>query len=216
MPGSKKTQIDILYEDKDIIAVFKRSGLLTIATDDGNLNNLYHYVREYANRKRQRVFVVHRLDRDTSGIVIFAKSIEMKKILQSAFEDRKVYRKYEAVVREDVELGTKNKVVQYLLRDERSGKTYATKNRKLGKEAITIYEAKKKIKDGTVLDIEIKTGRQNQIRLALLSEKMTLIGDSKYAMDVAPRMMLNEYEISFPNEIRMKERHFRMKPLWLD
>ena len=84
---------DIVYEDRDIIVVYKKSGLLSIATDDGDMHNLYHYVREYVNRKKQKIFIVHRLDKSTSGIMIFAKNMEVKKMLQSCFEERTVIRK---------------------------------------------------------------------------------------------------------------------------
>ncbi len=211
----KITNFDIVYEDKDIIVVYKKSGLLSIATDDGDMHNLYHYVREYANHKKQKIFIVHRLDKSTSGLMIFAKNMEMKKILQSAFEDRTVIRKYEAVVKEELPLTYQKKVVQYLAYDHRSGKVYITKNAKNGDEAITYVQAKKTGKMGTALDIEIKTGRQNQIRIALNSLGLTLIGDKKYAQDNSERMLLNAYLLEFPKSIRMREHHFEIKPFWL-
>lgn len=206
---------DIVYEDKDIIVVYKKSGLLSIATDDGDMHNLYHYVREYVNHKKQKIFIVHRLDKSTSGLMIFAKNMEMKKVLQSAFEDRSVIRKYEAVVKEQLALPYKKKVVQYLAYDHKSGKVFVTKNPKNGDEAITYVEAKTNSKIGTVLDIEIKTGRQNQIRIALHSLGLTLIGDKKYALDNSDRMLLNAYLLEFPKSIRMREHHFEIKPFWL-
>lgn len=211
----KITNFDIIYEDKDIIVVYKKSGLLSIATDDGDMHNLYHYVREYANHKKQKIFIVHRLDKSTSGLMIFAKNMEMKKILQSAFEERTVIRKYEAVVKEALPLTYSKKVVQYLAYDHRSGKVYITKNPKNGDEAITYIQAKNNGKLGTSLDIEIKTGRQNQIRIALNSLGLTLIGDKKYAQDNSERMLLNAYLLEFPKSIRMREHHFEIKPFWL-
>ncbi len=211
----KITNFDIVYEDKDIIVVYKKSGLLSIATDDGDMHNLYHYVREYVNHKKQKIFIVHRLDKSTSGLMIFAKNMEMKKILQSAFEERTVLRKYEAVVKENLPLPYKKKVVQYLAYDHRSGKVFITKNPKIGDEAITYIEAKNSSKMGTALDIEIKTGRQNQIRIALHSLGLTLIGDKKYAEDNNERMMLNAYLLEFPKSIRMREHHFEIRTFWL-
>lgn len=206
---------DIVYEDRDIIVVYKKSGLLSIATDDGDMHNLYHYVREYVNRKKQKIFIVHRLDKSTSGIMIFAKNMEVKKMLQSAFEDRTVIRKYEAVVKETLPTTYQKKVVQYLAYDHRSGKVFVTKNPKIGDEAITYIHAKNEVKMGTALDIDIKTGRQNQIRIALHSLGLTLIGDKKYAEDENDRMMLNAYQLDFPEYLKMRQHHFQIKTFWL-
>ncbi len=212
----RNNPFDIVYEDKDLIVVYKKSGMLSIATDDGDMHNLYHYVREYVNRKKQKIFIVHRLDKSTSGLMIFAKSMEVKRMLQSAFEDRNVIRKYEAVVKENVPLDFEKKVVQYLYFDHRSGKVFVTKDKRKGDEAITYVKAKNPVKMGTALDISIKTGRQNQIRIALHSLGLTLIGDKKYTLDDSDRMMLNAYELIFPETLRMRQHHFSLTPFWLE
>lgn len=212
---NRNDKFEIIYEDREIIAVYKRSGLLTIATDDGDMNNLYHYVREYVNKKKEKIFIVHRLDKDTSGIVIFAKSIRIKEMLQKCFEDRKVIRKYEAVVKEDIDIGTSFTVRQYLYVDHRTYKTYITFDKKKGKEAITDFTAIKKNKSGTVLDVSLSTGRQNQIRIALKSKGYTLIGDKKYTDSKESRMMLNEYLLEFPQELPLRCHRFEGKKFWL-
>ena len=212
-----KTEQDlaIVYEDRDILVVNKKAGLLTIGTDKDKEHNLYHYVREYANLHRQRIFIVHRLDRDTSGLILFAKSFPLKERLQEEFEKRTVKRYYEAVVREKLPLHVKTKVVQYLSYDERSGLVRVSHNPKEGKEAITLIETHNYNDLGTVLNIEILTGRQNQIRLALHSLHYTLIGDSKYAHDKSRKMLLNAYEIVLPSSLRLKEHCFALSPSWL-
>lgn len=214
--NKNRLPFDIVYEDRDMIVVYKKSGLLTIATDDGDLHNLYHYVREYVNRKKQKIFIVHRLDKATSGLLIFAKNMETKRMLQSSFEDRSVIRKYEAIVREQLPLDYEKKVVQYLSYDHRSGRVFVTKDKKKGEEAITYLKANNPVRNGTALDISIKTGRQNQIRIALHSLGLTLVGDKKYALDEENRMMLNAYELDFPETLRMREHHFALKPFWLE
>jgi len=212
---SNKRSFEVLYEDHDLLAVTKKSGLLTIATDKDDRHTLYHYVRDYLNRKKQMVFVVHRLDRDTSGIVLFAKKPFIKESLQDAFASQDVDRYYEAIVKEDLKEGTTFKVVQSLAFDEESGKVYATHDPSMGKEAVTFIKVHQKNKLGTVLDIKILTGRRNQIRLALHSLNLTLIGDKKYSDDKNRRMFLNEYEIDLPDYLDVREKHFGMKPLWL-
>ena len=210
-----KPLFPIFYEDNDILVVYKRSGLLSIATEDGNLNNLYHYVREYLNRKRQKVFIVHRLDRDTSGVMVFAKSIPVKEMLQSCFEERKVTRLYEALVKGNFPLGEKKHIVQYLVYDPRSGKVYPTKDKKKGKEAITDLETVAHRGENTAIKISISTGRPNQIRIALKSVGYPLLGDKKYSDAKAPRMMLNAYALTFPNELPIKKHSFVSDPLWV-
>lgn len=206
---------EILYQDKDIIAVYKKSGLLTIGTDKDPDHNLYHYVREYANLHRQKVFIVHRLDRDTSGIVLFAKTYELKEKIQKAFENREVERKYEAVVREKLPLNIEKKVVQYLFYDKRSGRVFVTDDKRKGLDAITYVKTNNLMNIGTALDIRIETGRQNQIRLALHSLHYTLIGDEKYAHDESKKMLLNEYSLKLPKYLPIKKHEFVMRPLWL-
>lgn len=210
-----KRSFDIYYEDKDIIVVIKKSGLLSVATDKDDRHNLYHYVREYLNNKKQRVFIVHRLDRDTSGLVVFAKTMKMKETLQKCFEEGNVMRHYEAIVREKIEPGKRMKVEQYLAFDPKSGNVYVTKDTEIGKKAVTYLECDHNNKLGSVLKIDIRTGRRNQIRLACKTLSLTLIGDRKYAKDKSGRMFLNEYEIEFPAETGLRKRRFALEPLWL-
>ncbi len=210
-----KRSFDIYYEDKDIIVVIKKSGLLSVATDKDDRHNLYHYVREYLNNKKQKVFIVHRLDKDTSGLVIFAKSIPVKEKLQKCFEEGQVLRHYEAIVEEIIEPGRRMKVDQYLAFDEKSGNVYVTKDTSKGKRAITYLQSDHTNKIGTVLNIDIKTGRRNQIRLACKTLSLTLVGDKKYANNKNRRMFLNEYELEFPTDIGLKKSHFALEPLWL-
>ena len=209
--------LDIVYEDKDIIVVYKPRNLLTIRTEDKKTfsRNLYHYVHDYLDKKHQRPYIVHRLDFDTSGLVIFAKTPQIKEILQKCFEERTVTRKYEAVVRENLETGKTYRVRQYLITDSKHD-IHVTKDSDKGKEAITNIEVKKHIGIGSVLDINIETGRRNQIRIALRTLNLTLVGDERYSNDKDKRMYLNEYMLEFPKTCPIKQKLFYSKPLWLD
>lgn len=211
----KKLQFEIIYQDKDILAVYKKSGMLTIGTLKDMEHNLYHYVREYANLHREKIFIVHRLDKDTSGIVLFAKSFELKEKIQKCFENREVIRKYEAVIREKIDRGIKRRVVQYLFFDKRSGRVFISQDKSKGLEAVTNIKSANQIDVGTVLDIDIETGRQNQIRLAIHSLHYTLIGDEKYSHDESKKMLLNEYKIVLPTYLPIKKHEYSTKPLWL-
>lgn len=207
-----KRSFDVLYEDKDRIAVTKKSGLLTIAKTEGDYHNLYHYVRDYLNRKKQKCFIVHRLDRDTSGIVLFAKSIARKEKLQSVFESQEVGRFYEAVIVEDRKEPLH--IEQFINYNKKSGRSYVTKDRKEGKLAITDIIPDHKNDLGTTIKIKIETGRQNQIRLAIASSGYTLLGDKKYSRSSFKRRMLNEYRIILPKD-KFRKNVFYLKPLWL-
>lgn len=211
-----RLEIPILYEDRDIIVIYKPYHLLTIRTDDKKTftYNAYHFLKERQLTRHEGLFIVHRLDFDTSGILVFAKSAAVKERLQSIFEARQVKRYYEAVIKEKIPLGKEYLVKQYLAMNK-SHQVYVTKDKTLGKEAITSIKANNYINIGTALDIEIFTGRRNQIRIAISSLKLTLIGDKKYSDDVAKRMYLNAYKLVFPEEAKLKKTTFEVKPLWL-
>lgn len=204
----------ILYEDEEIIVVDKKRDVFTVATNDPKTfhHNLFYYLKCYLKKKHEQPYIVHRLDYETSGILIFAKNHDKQVLLRNLFEQRLVRRCYEAVVLEKIPLDFKRKV-EMNLQDNHDGKLVKESNE--GKEAITYIKANNYIQIGTALQIEIETGRRNQIRLALQSLNLTLIGDKRYAKHQAKRMYLNAYRLSFPKEANLKESDFKMKPLWL-
>ena len=172
----KKEKLEILYEDKYLIAVNKKAGLLTISTDKERENTLYHQVCVYLKSKNQKVFIVHRLDKDTSGIVLFAKSEKVKKILQENWKD--VKRGYIAKVCGNVK--NQKGVIKSYLKESNSLLVYSTNDKKLGKYAETHYEVIESNKDYSLLYIDIKTGRKNQIRVHLNDIGHPIVGDKKY------------------------------------
>lgn len=209
-----RRQFEILYEDRDILVVYKERNLLTIRSEDPKTfsKNLYHYVHDYLVFHHERPFIVHRLDFETSGVLVFAKNPMVKERLQKCFEERTVVRLYEAVVREDVPLG---KTIRVKMNVEQNRNTYRVYRTKEGKEAITLFQAINKIQIGTALKVEILTGRKNQIRLALHEKGLTMIGDTRYAFDKDKRMYLNAYYLLFPEDSGLKKREFFRTPLWI-
>lgn len=183
-------KLNIIYEDKSLLVINKPSGILTIATDKEKEKTLYHEVYEYLHKKNQKVFIVNRLDKYTSGLIIFAKNQEIKNILQTNWD--KVIRKYYAVVTGTIT--EKGQIIQYLI-EGKDLKTYITNNKNKGKKAITIYNPIINKNTYTLLDIEIKTGRKNQIRVGLSSINHPIIGDKKYASPKNPigRLGLHSY-----------------------
>ncbi len=179
--NKKEYPFQILFEDEAMIVVDKPSGLLSIATEKEKENTLYHMVREYLREKEKnaKIFIVHRLDKDTSGIVVFAKNEKLKQDLQDHWKEYASLREYVAVVHGILKEKEK-KVIQYL-KEGKTGLVYPCQKRE-GKEAITFYQVIKENKDYSMLRIEIETGRKNQIRVALHTMNHPIVGDKKYGL----------------------------------
>ena len=174
----KKDKLDILYEDKYIIVVNKPSHLLTISTDNEKEKTLFHKVIMYEKKKNKnnKVFIVHRLDKDTSGIVLFAKDERIKYQLQNSW-DKEAKRGYIAVVNGKTK---DSDTLKSYLTETKTLFVYSTKNTKEGKLAITSYKKLAENKRLTLLDVRIKTGRKNQIRVQLNDNGNSIVGDKKY------------------------------------
>lgn len=209
-----KCPYSIIYEDKMILVVYKKRDVFTLRTNDKRTfsHNLYHYLHDYTAEKNERIFIVHRLDYETSGILIFAKSYQIKETLQKAFENREVARDYEAVIKERIPLQKSFHVEQYL---EKIGFNVVVSSPEKGKLAITDIDSINYINIGTALKINISTGRKNQIRLAINSLQFTLVGDKRYSNDEAKRMYLNEYHLGFKSETGLAQLDFNVEPLWI-
>ncbi len=177
---NKKTlPFEVLFEDDDIIVVNKPSGLLTIATEKEKERTLYHIVREYLVSKdpHARVFIVHRLDKDTSGIVVLAKNERIKNQLQENWNEYVSLREYVCVVEGHLR-EKEGRVVQYLA-ETKTKLVYVTKKDD-GKEAITNYKVIKESENYSLVGVTIETGRKNQIRVLFQSLKHPIVGDKKY------------------------------------
>lgn len=195
-------KLNILYEDKYLIIVYKRHGLLTISRDNHNDLNLYDEVKEYEKKKnpKNKIFIVHRLDKDTSGLVVFAKNEKIKYALQNNWD--KVIRKYYAVVEKEV---LENKTLINYLQESKTGEVFVTNNKVVGKKSITKYEVLSKNNKCSLLDIEIKTGRKNQIRVQLAYILHPIIGDKKYGKTKNKEMLLQAYYLKFNHPVDNKE-----------
>ena len=177
--GKAELPFDILFEDDHIIVVNKPSGLLTIATEKEKEKTLYHIVREYlvSKNKNAKVFIVHRLDKDTSGIVVLAKDMKTKNRLQENWNEYVSLREYTAVVHGHLK-NKEDRIVEHL-KENKINLVYAVKNGE-GKEAITNYKVIKENSNYSLLDIIIETGRKNQIRVAFNNMNHPIVGDNKY------------------------------------
>ena len=194
----KKEKLKILFEDKHILIVYKKSGIPTIRSDKYK-NNLYSEVYDYLHKKNQRVFVVHRLDADTSGIVVFAKSEKVKNNLQLNWNN--VHREYIAIVHGNIK--DKGTIKSYL-KETKTLYTYST-NDKSGLLAITNYEKIAYKNNLSLVKVVIDTGRKNQIRVHMKDNNTPILGDHKYGKkDGYRNMMLLANKIFFVHPITMQ------------
>lgn len=203
-----KKKLDIIYEDKYLIIINKPSGILTISRDNRNDKNLYDEVKEYVKKQnpKNKIFIVHRLDKDTSGLIIFAKNEKVKRILQTNWT--KVKRYYYAVVNGIVK--ENNHLENYLL-ETKTHDVIITKDKKKGILAITNFEVMEYNKKYTLLNIEIKTGRKNQIRVQLANIKHPIVGDKKYGNKERMPLCLQAYRLEFLHPITNKNIEIEIK-----
>ena len=204
-------KLDIIYEDKELLVVNKSAHKLTIANDKTKYNTLYHEAREYVKKQnpKNKIFIVHRLDEQTSGVILFAKSEKLKHLLQNNWDTYK--REYIAIV--EGHLPKKKDTLKYYLKESKTLEVYVTNNKKDAKLAITNYEVIKDNKDTSILNIDIKTGRKNQIRVSLAHIGNPIIGDKKYHAKTNPikRLGLHANRLVITNPITKKEMEFIAK-----
>lgn len=195
LPGG----IALLYEDRDLIVVDKPPGLLTISTEREKSRTAYFiltdYVRKGVAKSRNRIFIVHRLDRETSGILIFAKNEAAKFRLQSQWQDTK--KKYLAVVHGRCE--KRAETITTYLAENRAHGVYTTRDASKGKLSHTAYKVLKETKDFSLLEVELLTGRKHQIRVHLAAIGHPVIGDQRYGKEpkARQRLALHARSISF-------------------
>lgn len=191
--------LTILHEDKDIIVVVKPSGLLTIGSDRDKSRTVHYllndYVRKGNPKSRNRVYVVHRLDRDTSGILVFAKSDHAKKFLQENWEHTDKH--YLAIVCGQVT--PKESTISTYLAENSAQKVYSTLNTARGKLSHTEYKVLQEAKGFSLVDIHLLTGRKHQIRVHFAGKGNPVAGDKKYGDGgaVSKRLSLHARSISF-------------------
>ena len=195
LPGG----LTLLYEDKDLLIVVKPSGLLTIGTDRDKTRTVHYllndYVRKGNPKSRHRVYVVHRLDRDTSGILIFAKSEQAKQSLQTHWQQTDKY--YLAIVHG--RLTTRQGVISNYLVENAAQNVYATADAAKGKLARTEYQVLQETKGFSLVEVHLLTGRKHQIRVHFAGIGHPVAGDTKYGQGgaVARRLALHARSIAF-------------------
>ncbi len=185
-PGKLTGRLKLIYEDDELLAVNKAAGLLTVATGSGNEQTAYREATEYVRRTRadNRVFVVHRLDRDTSGVVLFAKNERIKLALQDNWNELVKTRGYTAVA--EGTLSEKNGTIVSWLKETKTHRMYSSPTEGDGQKAVTAYRVIRESRAYSLLQITLETGRKNQIRAHMKELGHPVAGDKKYGAATNP------------------------------
>lgn len=199
-------RVKLVYEDDDIIVINKGYGLLSMGNDKIKDGTAYSIIREYIKTKdpRNKLFIVHRLDQHTSGLMVFAKSIEAKEALQHNWNNMVLRRQYVCVVEGKV-LQPQGEV-RGLLAENSQHIVYVTDDPKVGKPALTRYSMVKSANGYTLLEVELETGRKNQIRVHMKELGHPIVGDRKYGAKTSPinRLALHAMTLRFVHPITKK------------
>ena len=206
----KPTSFDILYEDKDMIVIDKPCGLLTEQTMSEKNKTAYALVKQYLSRQKENVYLVHRLDQYTSGVLMFVKNKKLYDELTHHWNDYVKVRGYIAIV--EGRMKKKQDTIINYLAESKSQNVYNTSKDK-GKKAITHYRVIKSSPKYSMLEVTLDTGRKNQIRVHLSSLHHPIIGDHKYGATTNPikRLGLHAHVLEIIHPFTKREMRFVSK-----
>ena len=199
--------LTILYEDRSLIVIDKPNGMLTVSTDFQTQRTAHWYLKQrYGN---QNVHVVHRLDRETSGVMLFARSKQARDKLKKLFEYHDLTREYRAVVK-----GVPEKKLGFwksFLVEESDYSVHSTEDRKRGRLAVTHYELLDQRGKYSMLKLTLETGRKHQIRVHCAEAGCPVLGDKRYGTKANPlkRMGLHAHRLAFTHPLTGKKLDIR-------
>lgn len=203
-------RLRIIYEDDYIIVADKGYGLLSMATKNEKTETAYRIVSDYIKRSNPdgHVFIVHRLDRDTSGVMMFAKDQDIQEAMQRNWNDTVLERKYVAVV--EGELNPPAGKVESYLKENAAMQVYSSKVAGDGQHAVTYYKTIASNSRFSLVEIQLETGRKNQIRVHMHDLGHPIIGDRKYGSKCNPigRVALHAATLRFRHPVTHREMFF--------
>jgi 23S rRNA pseudouridine1911/1915/1917 synthase len=207
------TGLNILHEDDDIIVVEKEAGLLSIASPKEKELTAYRQLMEHVRRgnPRNRIFVVHRIDRDTSGVIMFAKSKKAQQLLQHSWQVSVLERTYIALVEGAVKK-TKDTITSSL-KESKTLMMYSSQKPNDGKKAVTHYKVIQSNRNFSLLKVNLETGRKNQIRVHMQDIGHPIVGDKKYGSKINPinRLGLHAQVLTFQHPTTDQALRFETK-----
>ncbi len=194
-----RSGLDIIFEDSDLIVINKPSGLLTVATETEKRKTAYSMLSEYVKLQDpdNKIFIVHRLDRETSGLLLFAKNSAVKQQIHETWETMVNQRTYVGVVEGVVEKD-EGTIVSWLA-ETTAFRVYSQQNAQAGKKAVTHYRKIGGNSRYSLLQINLDTGRKHQIRVHMQDIGHPIVGDKKYGSSSNPirRMALHAQVLAF-------------------
>ena len=212
-PRADALPFPLLYEDEHLIVVNKPAKLLSVATEKEKTRTAYHIVTDYVKSRKvgDRIFVLHRLDRDTSGVLMFARDAETKELFQSRWNEIVTRRGYLAVV-EGVPKPDRDTVRSYLVETD-THMSFSGQPGPNAREAVTSYQVVKAGNGYALLDVSIETGRKNQIRVHMKEKGHPVAGDRQYGARTNPigRLCLHANELSFVHPVTGKPVTFKAR-----
>ena len=210
----EKNKIDIIYEDDDIIAINKPSGLLSIPSDNETSYTAYRLMTDHVRKlnPRNRIYVVHRIDKETSGVLIACKNESLREALQDSWNDLVKDRGYYAIIEGKLEK-KEGTIKSWLRKAEKTNLMYSARKKGDGKLSITNYKVIKENDDYSLLDVHIDSGRKNQIRVHMKDLGHKIIGDEMYGSTNDPlnRLGLHAYSLEFLNPLNGKKYKFKTR-----
>ena len=211
-PTKKIVEFEIIFEDTDLIVINKQAGLLSIATEKDS-HTAYSLLRDYVKNinPQNKIFIVHRLDRDTSGLMVFARSEKIKRKLQDTWDETVTDRSYVALVEGRIE--KKSDTIISWLTEDKNYKVHSSKKTDLGQKAITRYSVINSNKKFSLLKINLETGRKNQIRVHMQEIGHPVAGDKKYGASGNPikRLGLHAQQLAFIHPTTNESLNFETK-----
>ena len=198
----KSRYVKIVYEDRWLVVVEKNIGILSMAAGHSSLN-VKSVLDDYFLKSRQkcRAHVVHRLDRDTSGLMVYAKDIETEQILEHNWHQIVYDRRYVAVVSGEMEQN--NGTIANWLKDNKAYITYSSPTDNGGKYAVTHFQVLNRTTEHSLVEYKLETGRKNQIRVHSADMGHPVCGDMKYGNGDDPlhRLCLHAYMLCFTHPV---------------
>lgn len=199
-PPTHDPRLKILFEDESMLVVVKPAHILSVATDKLEITTLHSWCVEHLRHENPKAwaYIVHRLDRETSGIMVLAKTKTAKEALQEQFAQREVHRTYMALVEGDLE-PPQGTVRTWLLEDKNLNVKAVNARHPQGKEAISHYNTVSVEPNGTLVEVMIETGRRHQIRMAMQHLNAPIVGDGRHGSTTNPhqRLMLHAHALEF-------------------
>lgn len=203
--------VSVVYEDMFLIVVEKQVGIVTTEPRGSRMNSVKKILNEYVKHKSPSfsVHTVHRLDRETSGLLLFAKNREVQQALIDNWHDYVSDRRYAAVVEGQVEKNA-DTIISWLT----EGRNFTMESSPVdngGQQAVTNYRVKKRNERYTLMDLKLDTGRKNQIRVHMKDIGHPVVGDTKYgaATDPVGRVLLHAYKLEFTHP--MTHEHLKLE-----